>query len=95
MTHQPMVSMDLPRGLAESVPPEAVVPFGKVPLMKRVSVPLTVAVRTRVLFKAAALPFPTKPSKYVVSLLSSHPQTLYCWHKHLTALVWFCPAVRL
>lgn len=57
----------------------AVVPFGRVPLMKMVFVPLTSATFTRLEF-VGSLPFRIE-SKNVRFVLSSHPQTEYSWHR--------------
>jgi len=58
------------------------VPFGSVPLMIRVFVPLTSPICTNVLSSSLALPFPIIESKNVELLLSSQPQALYCAHRH-------------
>lgn len=62
-THQPILSKALPfiPAAAESDPPEAVVPLGKVPFKKMVSVPFTVAARTSV--ELRLVPFPTTLSR--------------------------------
>ena len=53
ITHQPANSNACCFGASESVPPDAVVPLGSVPLMAIVRVPFTVEIVTRVLFSAA------------------------------------------
>jgi hypothetical protein len=63
-------------GAAESGP-TAVVPFGRVPLTKMVSVPLTLATRTKLWLNELGFPSPMMLSMYVLSKFSSQPQTLY------------------
>ena len=54
------------------------VPFGNVPLIIIVFVPFTSPTWIKLLFSAAALPFPNKSPKYVLLSLLSHPHALYC-----------------
>ena len=63
--------------------PAAVVPFGSVPLINAVLVPLTVATRTSELFMSAMDPLPSMLSTYVELVLSSQPQTEYCWQRQV------------
>ena len=51
---------------ADSEPPGAVVPLGRVPLMTKVSVPLTSAILDTVEFMSDWLPFPMTSFRYVV-----------------------------
>lgn len=75
-----------------SVPPETVVPFGRVPLRTMVLVPLTSATVTRVWFKLAYVPSPMMESKNVVLPLSSQPQGWYSKQRHVTGLVSLTPS---
>lgn len=71
------------------------VPFGSVPLRTIVLVPFTGPMCTRLLF--TFVPLPMTESRYVELVLSSHPQALYCWQRHVTGKVsfWFGASVLL
>jgi len=72
---------------ASSVPPAAVVPFGKVPLRTMVLVPLMSATLTKVRFRFEYVPSPIKESRKVVFPLSSQPHSAYIAQRHVTGLV--------
>lgn len=63
MNHHPPASPTLRLLAAESEPPDAVVPLGRVPLMSRVLVPFTSATRATVEFISLVLPLPTTESR--------------------------------
>ena len=65
------------------------VPFGSVPLMMSVFVPLTFPICTNVLFSLPTLPFPTTESRNVELLGSSQPQALYCAQRQVTGRLSF------
>lgn len=68
-----------------SVPPEDVVPFGRVPLMTSVSVPLRFTTLANV--SLLIVPFPTIWPIYVALVLLSHPHSSYSLHQHWTGNV--------
>lgn len=73
--------------LVDEVSVEVSVPFGSVPLRTIVLVPFTGPMCTRLLFTFD--PLPITESRYVELVLSSHPQALYCWQRHVTGKVSF------
>jgi len=94
-THTPNVSpANLPIPIPEAAPtaPVAVVPFGNVPLITKVSVPLTFAILDVLLLGLAS---PMTCLIYAASVFSSHPHTEYSWHRQSTGIVSFILLVTL